>query len=344
MKMYSFKSDYCEGAHPQVMEALVRTNFEQTTGYSQDEYCDQARLKIKEQLKRDDVDIHFLVGGTQANLTVIASALKPYQACIAADTGHINVHETGAVEATGHKVLTIFSDDGKITCSQVQQILNEHTDEHMVQPKMIYISNPTEVGTIYSAEELKALYAFAKENNLYLFVDGARLASALALTENSMTLEDLANYSDVFYIGGTKCGALFGEAVVIVNESLKPDFRYMMKQRGGMLAKGRLLGVQFLTLFENNLYFQIGEYENKMAARMRDVFIQHGLTFLADSPSNQLFPILKDSVIEAIGEKYEYTYMQRIDPQHSCIRLVTSFATNAKKVEEFISDVENLLK
>ncbi|WP_041137892.1 threonine aldolase family protein [Beduini massiliensis] len=342
--MYSFKSDYCEGAHPQVMEALVRTNFEQTTGYSQDDYCEQARQKIKEQLNRDDVDIHFLVGGTQANLTVIASALKPYQACISADTGHINVHETGAVEATGHKVLTIPSDDGKITCQQVQMILDEHTDEHMVQPKMIYISNPTEVGTIYSADELKDLYAFAKANDLYLFVDGARLASALAIKENSMTLEDLSHNSDVFYIGGTKCGALFGEAVVIVNEALKPDFRYMMKQRGGMLAKGRLLGLQFLTLFENNLYYQIGEYENKMAARMRDVFTQYGLTFLADSPSNQLFPILKDSVIEAIGEKYEYTYMQRIDPHHSCIRLVTSFATHEKKVDEFIMDVENLLK
>lgn len=344
MKMYSFKSDYSEGAHPQVMEALVRTNFEQTTGYSQDDYCEQARHKIKEQLKREDVDIHFLVGGTQANLTVIASALKPYQACIAADTGHINVHETGAIEATGHKVLTIQSDDGKINSKQVQEVLDLHTDEHMVQPKMIYISNPTEVGTIYSASELKALYDFAKAHQLYLFVDGARLASALAIKENSLTLEDLAFYSDVFYIGGTKCGALFGEAVVISNEELKPDFRYMMKQRGGMLAKGRLLGLQFLALFENNLYYQIGEYENKMAARMRDVFVQHGLTFLADSPSNQLFPILKDSVIEEIGKKYEYTYMQRIDPTHSCIRLVTSFATNAKKVEEFVSDIESVLK
>lgn len=342
--MYSFKNDYSEGAHSKVMEALVKTNFEQTTGYSQDEYCEKARTILKQKMDREDVDIHFLVGGTQANLTVIASILKPYQAVISADTGHINVHETGAVEATGHKVLTAKSDDGKINCDDVEKIILGHPDEHMVQPKLVYISNPTEVGTIYSAKELKELYVYCQQHGLYLFVDGARLASALAVKENSMTLSDLANYSDVFYIGGTKCGALFGEAVVITNNDLKPDFRYMMKQRGGMLAKGRLLGIQFATLFEGNLYEEIGNYENKLANRMKDVFVENGLTFLADSPTNQLFPILSDDVIEELGKKYEYTYMERVDDHHSCIRLVTSFATVESKVDEFIKDMQEIFK
>lgn len=342
--MYSFKSDYCEGAHPRVLQALIESNEVQTIGYSQDEYCEKAKELIKEKLGKQDVDIHFLVGGTQVNLTFISSALKSYQACISAHTGHINTHETGAIEATGHKVLSILSDDGKIYVSQIKKVLEEHIDEHMVQPKMVYLSNPTEVGTIYSQEELKEIYEFCQLNQLYLFVDGARLASALAIEEKSMTLNDLAKYSDAFYIGGTKCGAMFGEALVICHDGLKPDFRYHIKQRGGMLAKGRLLGIQFKTLFEEQLYIEIGEHQNKMANKMKKVFTDHGLTFLADSPTDQLFPILKDSVIEKLGEKYEYTYMERIDPNHSCIRLVTSFSTPLKVVEEFILDMDKILE
>lgn len=342
--MYSFKNDYSEGAHPKVMEALLKTNLIQTTGYSEDEYCHQARVKMKELMAREDVDIHFLVGGTQANLTVIASILKPYQACISAHTGHINTHETGAIEATGHKVLTAYSQDGKLYIPDIQTILDEHIDEHMVQPKLVYISNPTEVGTVYSKEELKNMYHYCHEQGLYLFVDGARLASALALDEQSMTLKDLAHYSDVFYAGGTKCGALFGEAVVICHDALKPDFRYMMKQRGGMLAKGRLLGIQFATLFEDDLYLTIGKHENEMANRIRTMFIDAKIPFLSDSPTNQLFPILKDTVIEEMAKQYDYTYMQRIDEDHSCIRLVTSFATDEQKVEEYIQYMKKIFE
>lgn len=342
--MYSFANDYSEGAHPDVLAALVETNLKQTPGYSNDDYCKDAKEAIKKHLHKEDVDIHFLVGGTQANLTVIAASLKPYQAVLSVDIGHINTHETGAIEATGHKVLTVPSDDGKITVLGIDHIMTSHIDEHMVMPKMVYISNPTELGTIYSVNELQEIYRYCKQHGLYLFIDGARLASALAIKENSVTLEDLGKYCDVFTIGGTKCGALFGEAVVICHPDLKQDFRYMIKQRGGMLAKGRLLGVQFLTLFKENLYEEIGAYENKLANQMKQVFFDLGLTFLADSPSNQLFPILPDDKIKVLAKKYQYTHFERVDDHHSCIRLVTSFATDPEIVAEFIKDVQNIFK
>lgn len=333
--MYSFKSDYSEGAHPKVIDALVQTNLEQTVGYSEDAYCNEARDLIKKKIQNENADVHFLVGGTQTNLTVIAASLRPYQAVIACDTGHINVHETGAIEATGHKVLVTPSLDGKLTKEQVDQIVQAHSDEHMVQPKMVYISNPTELGTVYSKEELEDLYAYCKQHQFYLFIDGARLAGALALENPKVTLPDLAQNCDVFYIGGTKCGALFGEAVVILNDELKKDFRYIIKQRGGMLAKGRLLGIQFKTLLEGDLYEQIGQHQNQMADQMRQVFLNHGLTFLSDSPTNQLFPILKNEVIEKLGQHFDYTFYEQLDDDHACIRLVTSFATTQEVVDEF---------
>ena len=341
--MYSFKSDYSEGAHPKVLEALIQTNLEQTVGYGEDDYCNQARRIIKQKVNNENVDVHFLVGGTQANLTVISASLRPYQAVIACDTGHINVHETGAIEATGHKVLVAPSLDGKLTKELIDPIVKAHGDEHMVQPKMVYISNPTELGTVYSKEELKDLYDYCKQRHFYLYIDGARLANALALEKPKVSWQDLAAYSDVFYIGGTKCGALFGEAVVIVNDELKKDFRYMIKQRGGMLAKGRLLGLQFKTLLENDLYEQIGKYQNKMADQMRQVFIEHGLTFLSDSPTNQLFPILKNEVIEKLGHDFDYTFYEQLDDDHACIRLVTSFATTKESIDAFKKIMEKIL-
>ena len=306
--MYNFASDYLEGAHPQVMEALNKTNFIQTVGYGEDQYCQKAKDKIKAILENENVDIHFLVGGTQTNMIMISSALKDYQAVIAVDSGHINVHETGAVEFTGHKILTKPHQDGKMIPEMIDEIMREHPDEHMVQPKMVYISQTTEYGTYYTLEELKAIYECCQKNNLYLFIDGARLGSALVL-KDAPTLQEMALYSDVFYIGGTKMGALFGECLVIINDELKTDFRYHIKQKGAMLAKGRLLGVQFNALFEN------------------------------ESPSNQIFPIVDQQTLEKINKNYITTYMFKIDDQHTCIRLVTSWATSKEICEQFIEEL-----
>lgn len=244
-----FQCDYNEGAHPKVLERLVQTNMEQTPGYSEDKYCEEAREKIRKACGDDSLAVHFLVGGTQTNVTVINAALRKHQGVLCAVTGHINVHETGAVEACGHKVLGLESPDGKITAAQVAEAYEAHIHndsfEHMVQPKMVYISNPTEVGTIYSKAELTALSETCHKYGLYLFLDGARLGYGLAAPDNDLTLPEIAALCDVFYIGGTKVGALFGEAVVIKNPELAQDFRYLIKQNGGMLAKGRLLGLQF---------------------------------------------------------------------------------------------------
>ena len=283
--MYNFASDYLEGAHPQVMEALNKTNFIQTVGYGEDQYCQKAKDKIKAILENENVDIHFLVGGTQTNMIMISSALKDYQAVIAVDSGHINVHETGAVEFTGHKILTKPHQDGKMIPEMIDEIMREHPDEHMVQPKMVYISQTTEYGTYYTLEELKGIYECCQQNNLYLFIDGARLGSALVL-KDAPTLQEMALYSDVFYIGGTKMGALFGECLVIINDELKTDFRYHIKQKGAMLAKGRLLGVQFDALFEGDLYLEIGKHENECANILKEGLKKNGYSMYIESPIN----------------------------------------------------------
>ena len=240
--MYRFQCDYTEGAHPAIMQRMIETNMEQTNGYGLDPYCDSARQKIKDLCECQDIDVHFLVGGTQTNTTVISAALRPYQGAVAAVSGHINVHETGAIEATGHKVLPLPSEDGKIAAAQVEEMCHAHwtdgSQEHMVQPGMVYISHPTENGTLYTKKELADLHEVCRKYGMLLFLDGARLGYGLMAETNDITLADLAKYTDVFYIGGTKVGALFGEAVVITNRALKKDFRYMIKQNGGMLAKG----------------------------------------------------------------------------------------------------------
>lgn len=335
--MYSFTNDYSEGAHPKIMEALLKTNLEQCPGYGLDNYCLEATELLKKQLKCENVDVHYLVGGTQTNTTFIASVLKPYQAVISADSGHINVHETGAIEATGHKVLTRPHLNGKLTPTMINDIFSEHTDEHMVQPKMVYISQSTEYGSVYSLQELKDIYQLCQEKKLYLFVDGARLGSALAVP-NTPALEDLAKYSDAFYIGGTKMGALFGECLVIVNDDLKEDFRYNIKQRGGMLAKGRLLGIQFKELFSNDLYLEIGKHENAMADILREGL--KGFAMYVESPTNQVFPILPDILIEQLAKEYSFNIMDKIDETHHCIRLVTSWATSKEAVEEFVEKIQ----
>ncbi len=341
--MIRFNCDYSEGACPQIMELLQKTNLEQTPGYGEDCYCAEAAGLIRERIGKPEAGVHFLVGGTQANLTVIGAALRPYQGVIGADTSHINVHETGAVEATGHKVLVLPSEAGKITAAQVEALYEAHISdesaEHTVQPGMVYISHPTELGTLYTKSELEALYGVCRKNGLFLYVDGARLAYGLGAEESDVDLKTLASNCDVFYMGGTKCGALFGEAVVILNPALDRDFRYMIKQRGGMLAKGRLLGLQFKGLLEQGLYEKLGRYGDQLADRLREAFREKGYCFYAENRTNQIFPILPDSVLERLKEKYSFTYQCRMDEARSAVRFCTSWATRREDVEALIRDL-----
>lgn len=347
--MLYFNCDYTEGAHPQILERMVETNLEQTVGYGEDAYCEQARALIRQECEREDVDVHFLVGGTQTNFTVIRAALRPHQGVISAATGHINCHESGAVEATGHKVLALpCGPEGKITAAQVDEFVVNHwadeTHEHQVQPKMVYISHPTENGALYTLPELEALSRTCKAHGLYLFLDGARLGYGLTARGSDVSIADLARLCDVFYIGGTKCGALFGEAVVISNPELKQDFRYSIKQNGGMLAKGRLLGLQFLTLFEDELYYDICRNANELAYRIADACKKAGFPFFAESPTNQQFHIFPNDLLEKLGKKYTYSTWAKVDDTHTAIRLATSWATREEAVEELVQDIQELGK
>ena len=341
--MILFNSDYTEGAHPRIMQRLMETNLEQTVGYGEDEYCEAARAAIRKVCDAPEADVHFLVGGTQANFTVISSALRSFQGVLCADSGHINVHETGAVEATGHKVLALPGLDGKITAKQVKAAYDLHwndaSHEHIAQPKMVYISHPTELGTLYTKAELEALHEVCRECGLYLYLDGARMGYGLMAPGTDVTLADVAKYCDVFYIGGTKVGALFGEAVVICNPLLKPDFRYCIKQHGGMLAKGRLLGVQFLELFRDGLYDEISKHAIDMAMLLKDGLTKKGYTFFKESVTNQQFIILDDTKLEEITKKYGVTYQERYDESRSVIRLCTSWATKEEDIKTFLEDM-----
>ena len=345
--MIYFHNDYSEGCHQQVLDALTRTNLEQTTGYGEDHYCAEAAALIRQTAQAPDMAVHFLVGGTQANLTVIDAALRPHQAAVCAESGHIHVHETGAVEATGHKVMALPSADGKITAQQVADLVEAHyaseAFEHTTQPKLVYISSPSELGTLYHKRELEELSAVCRAKGLYLFLDGARLGYGLAAQDNDVTLADLARLCDVFYIGGTKVGALFGGAVCISNPALKEDFRYLIKQHGGMLAKGRLLGIQFETLFEDGLYWEISDHALKMADILRSALTEAGLPMQVKSPTNQLLPIVPDTLLAKIREKYAVTYMNRVDETHSCIRLCTSWATREEDVRAFCDDLKTMM-
>jgi threonine aldolase len=338
--MYSFKNDYSEGAHPRILEALIDSNFIQDEGYGQDRYSQEAIELLKQKIGRFDIDIHLLSGGTQTNLVAISAFLRPHEAVIAANTGHILVHEAGAIEATGHKIISIEVSDGKLTPTHIRAALESHTDEHMVKPKLVYISNTTEVGSIYNRSELEHLNTFCRENNLILFMDGARLGSALCSAGNDLELSDLADLVDSFYIGGTKNGALIGEALVISRESLKEDFRFHLKQKGALLAKGRLLGIQFLELFRDNLYFDLANHANKMSGLIRDEISQAGFSFVTYSPSNQIFPILPNSIITKLQKQYSFYIWERVDSDYSAIRLVTSWATKEDVVMAFIADIK----
>ena len=337
--MYSFRNDYSEGAHPQVLQALTDTNAVQTVGYGMDPYCQAAADTIRRLCAAPDADVHFLVGGTQVNLVTIDAFLQSYEAVIAAQTGHVSTHETGAIEATGHKVCTVESPDGKLTPALVESVLAQHNGtEHMVLPRLVYISDTTEIGTIYTKAELTALRQCCDAHGLVLYLDGARLGSALTAPGNDLTLPDLAALTDAFTIGGTKNGALFGEALVLTRPL--PHYRWHMKQRGAVLAKGRLLGIQFQALLEDGLYFDLARHANQLALRLRDGIAALGYPFPVDSPSNQQFPVLPNAAVQKLQELgYEFEIDHVVDADHTCIRLVTSWATPESAMESFLRDL-----
>ena len=343
MKKYSFKNDYSEGCHPNILEALVRTNLNQQNGYGYDDYSNDARELIRKKANIPEADIHFVSGGTQANLLIISSILRPHESVISAETGHIFTNETGAIEATGHKIHGVSTEDGKLKTQHIQSVLDSHTNKpHQLKQKLVYISNSTEIGTVYKRQELKELYEFCQANDLYLFLDGARLGQALTSEINDLTLEDIANFTDVFYLGGTKNGALLGEAIVIANDKLKVDFGFHIKQKGAMLAKGRLLGIQFLELMKEDLYFDLAKHSNAQAMKIKAALHQKGFQFLSDTFTNQIFPILNHAQIEKLSEKFDFYVWKKISETNSAIRLITSWATSDEVVEDFINEIESL--
>ena len=332
-----FSSDYMEGAHPSILQRLTETNLEHTPGYGLDSYCDSAKARIREACCAPDADVFFLVGGTQTNATVIDALLRGYQGVICAQTGHINVHEAGAIEFGGHKVLTLPHHDGKITAEQIGALLDDYINdanhEHMVMPGMVYISHPTEYGTLYTLEELTQISALCRLHQIPLYLDGARLAYALACPQNDLSLADLARLCDVFYIGGTKCGALFGEAVVIPKAGTIPHFFTTVKQHGALLAKGRMLGIQFDELFTDHLYERIGVPAINAADRIRQILSQKGYQLCFNSPTNQVFFVIEDTAMAELSRYVDFGFWEKYDEAHTIIRFATSWATQQEDVE-----------
>ena len=341
--MIRFDSDYLEGAHPAVLKKLCETNGEQTPGYMEDAYCDQARELIRRICQTPDAAVHFLVGGTQVNRTIITYVLRPHQGVISAETGHIACHETGTIESSGHKVLTLPNRDGKISGAQVEELCAAHyadaSFEHTVQPGMVYISNPTEFGTVYTRRELEELYAVCQKRGLPLYIDGARLGAALHCEVCDYTLPEMAKLCDAFTIGGTKMGALFGEALVITNPALHKDFRYYIKQNTGMFAKGRLLGVQFIALLEDGLYDRIGEYEVQLAMKLRKGLADKGWSFLMDSPTNQQFVILPNAVLDELRKNFGFSYSGAQPGDCAAVRFCTSWATTEENIDRLLAAI-----
>lgn len=346
MKKIQFQCDYNEGCAPQILQRLSETNLEQNIGYGEDPHCEHARELIRKACEASEADVHFLVGGTQANATIISSILRPYQGVIAATTGHIAIHETGAIEHGGHKVLALPATNGKIQAEQIKQCLQNHYSqdgpEHAVQPAMVYISYPTEYGTLYSKQELKDIHNVCLQHHIPLFIDGARLGYGLASKESDITLPELAKLADVFYVGGTKQGALFGEAVVITNPALKKDFRYFIKQGGGMLAKGRLLGIQYEELMQNDLYLTLARHANEQAERIQKALLQKGYKMAVPSPTNQQFFVLPNDDLKRLEEKYVLSVWDRVDTDHTIVRFCTSWATKKENVDKLIDTINRL--
>ena len=335
--MYHFRNDYAEGAHPAILQKLLETNLEQQPGYGEDDYATEAKAILRQKMAQPDAVIHFLSGGTQTNLILISSLLRVHEAVISAHTGHIAANETGAIEATGHKVITVPSVDGKLYPTDIQSVLNSYSlRPHMVKPRMVYISNATETGTIYSLSELEALSACCKAHQLLLFADGARLGHALTASHNDVSLADMARLTDAFYIGGTKNGALLGEALVFGCPELGTEVDYALKQKGALLAKGRVLGIQFLELFRDDLYFSLARHANKMAAKMATALTEKGFTFLAEPVTNQLFPILPQALITHLSTRFAFYTWKELENDHAAVRLITSWATSEAVVDDFI--------
>ena len=334
------QSDYLEGCHPNILKKLTETNLLQTVGYGEDEICSQAKEFIKKHLKTEQVDIHFLIGGTSANQIVIASVLRPFEAVISVESGHINCHETGAIEATGHKVISLTKEN-KMTSEMLEKFfINQEKDpnfEHIVKGKMVYLSFPTEFGLLYTKQELESIYSVCKKHDSYLFIDGARLAFGLACSDKTnIKIEDMPNLCDVFYIGGTKCGAMFGEAVVIVNDEIKKYFRYHIKQRGAMMAKGRLIGIQFYELFKDNLYFEIGKKTVDLAIYTKEALMKKGVKFYIESFTNQQFIVLNKEKYDEVSKKFELSYWGEDKGDIIC-RFCTSWATTKEMMDQLIA-------
>lgn len=341
--MYNFKNDYSVGAHPNILNKLIETNLVPQLGYGDDDYTIEAKNVLKQKIGNPKAEIYFLSGGTQTNLIAISFLLRVHEAVISAKTGHISANETGAIEATGHKVITVETNDGKLSPADVQTALEEYgLKPHVVKPRMVYISNSTEIGTIYNKSELENLYVFCKQNNLLLYLDGARLGHGLTAENSDLTLSDIAQLTDVFYIGATKNGGLLGEAIVFNNPEMAFEFEFSLKQKGAMLAKGRVLAIQFLELFKDDLYFSMAKHANTMATKMANAVKEKGYTFLTNSTTNQIFPILPNAVIEKLSDKYLFYVWKKIDENQSAIRLITSWATNESEVDEFVKDIKTI--
>ena len=348
MIIIKFETDYQEGCHPRILERLTQTNFEQTSGYGVDVHTERAKELIRNIIGKPDAKVYFLVGGTQTNTTVIKHFLTPCEGVISVSTGHINVHESGAIEATGHKVLALPSHDGLIAASDLKSYLEsfnaDPTNEHMVQPGMVYVSYSSEFGTLYTRKMLTEIKAVCEEYGLKLFIDGARLGAGLTSDASDLNIQDIANLCDAFYIGGTKTGALFGEAVVFPNPdnlNLK-QFTTLIKQQGGLLAKGRLLGVQFETLFEDGLYFQLARHSNVQAIKIKKAFTERGIKFLIDSPTNQQFPILTYEQNEKLSRNFSYELWKPLDDEKLAVRFCTSWATTDESIEKLVRAIHNL--
>lgn len=347
--MYHFQNDYNVMCHPAVLKHITDNMNEHMEGYGNDAACKRAAAHICRACGRDDLSVHFLSGGTQTNLIVIAAALRPYQAVIAAKTAHISEHETGAIEATGHKILELEAVDGKISAAQIEKIASDHYlsngpgPEHTPQPKLVYISYSTEMGTVYSLDELKSIRSVCDKYSLYLYVDGARMGYGLSAADSDVTLVDMAKLCDAFYIGGTKQGAMYGEAVVITNPALAVDFRYMIKQRGAMLGKCWLIGLQFEALLENDLYFEIAARANRMADQIRDALLRKGCDIPVKNRTNQVFAVLSDAVLDALDENFLYTQWCRVDSEHRMVRFCTSWSTSQDDVNALCDAMDELL-
>jgi len=335
---YSFKNDYSELAHPNVLKALSEIGNTQFEGYGLDEYSFKASELIKAKIAKPSADVHYISGGTQANLVVISSVLRPHEAVIACESGHIFIHEAGAIEATGHKICTVKADNGKLSAGDIETVVNFHSDEHMVKPRLVFISQSTEVGSVYTKAELRAISGCCRNNNLYLYLDGARLGAGLNSRACDLTYGDIAELVDVFYIGGTKNGALFGEAIVICRDELKEDFRFHLKQKGALIAKGASIGAQFAAIFENGLYDELAQHANDMALLLADGIKALGHGFLVEAETNQIFPIFPSETNEKLHNLYDFYDWRQIGGM-TAVRLVTSWATPQEIIDEFLNDL-----